>query len=162
MHGADFARIKLDDLQAEFPGIFDSAKYVDGGIGWLPLVRQFAAEALPHDPSLNVHEIKEKFGTMRIWCDTPVLKARLAKGKAEIKSGMTCEVCGAEGWLRRPPPGRWAWWRTLCEEHASPDQASWGQSSRWTAGMMQYQGQWYEYDRETDSMILTESPERFR
>nr|CAD6612664.1 hypothetical protein RKHAN_02508 [Rhizobium sp. Khangiran2] len=162
MHGADFPRIKLDDLQQDYPGVFDRAKYVDVGIGWLPLVRDFITEALLHDPSLEVLEMKEKFGTLRIWSDTDVLEARLAKGKAEIKSGLTCEVCGAEGWLRRPPPGRWAWWRTLCPEHASPDQAAWGQSTRGTAGKMQIDGQWYGYDRETDSMIPIPTPERFR
>ena len=162
MHGADFARIKLDDLQAEFPGIFDSAKYVDVGVGWLPLVRSFVEEALPHDPSLTVLEIKEKWGGARIWCDTPVLEARLAKGKAEAKSALTCEICGAEGWLRRPPPDRRAWWRTLCEEHASPDQASWNQSTRWTAGKMQVDGKWFVYDRESDTMVPIPTRERFR
>lgn len=162
MHSADFPRIKLDDLRQDYPGVFDSAKYVDVGIGWLPLVRDFLCEALPHDPSLEVLEMKEKFGTLRIWCDTPVLEARLAKGKAEVKSGMTCEVCGAEGWLRRPPPGRWAWWRTLCPDHASPDQSEWGQSTRWSAGTMQVDGQWYGYDRETDTMVPIPTPERFR
>ncbi|WP_117191000.1 hypothetical protein [Rhizobium terrae] len=162
MHDPDFPRIKLDDLVADYPGVFDSARYVDVGIGWLGLVRDFVAEALPHDPALVVHEIKEKWGTMRVWCDTDVLAARLAKGKAEAKSGMTCEVCGAEGWLRRPPPGRMAWWRTLCQEHASPDQAAWGQQARWTAGTMQVSGQWYRYDLETDTMIEIETPERFR
>ena len=162
MHSPDFPRIKLDDLQSDYPGVFDAAKYVDVGIGWLGLIRDFVREALPHDPSLAVFEVKEKWGTMRIWSDTPVLAARLAKGKAETKSGMTCEVCGAEGWLRRPPPGRMAWWRTLCPEHASPDQAEWGQQARWTAGQMQYRGQWYEYDREADAMLPVPTPERFR
>jgi hypothetical protein len=162
MLNPDFPRIKLDDLREGFPGIFDTARYVDVGIGWLQLVRNFVAEALPHDPSLNVREIKEKWGTMRIWCDSEVVAARLAQGKAQAKSGMTCEVCGAEGWLRRPPPGRFAWWRTLCPEHASPDQAAWGQQTNWSAGKMQCDGRWYEYDRDTDSMRPIETPERFR
>ncbi|RVL94714.1 hypothetical protein [Sinorhizobium meliloti] len=162
MHSPDFPRIKKDDLVADYPGVFDSARYVDVGIGWLGIVRAFVNEALSHDPSLVVHELKEKWGTLRISADTDVLAARLAKGKAEAKSGMTCEVCGEEGWLRRPPPGRMAWWRTLCSEHASPDQAQWGQQTRWTAGQMQYQGQWYEYDRASDSMLPILTPERFR
>lgn len=162
MHDPDFPRIKKDDLQADFPGVFDAAKYVDVGIGWLPLIRAFVIEALPHDPSLAVHEMKEKWGTLRIWCDTPAVAARLAKGKAEAKSGMYCEVCGSEGWLRRPPPGRYAWWRTLCDAHASQDQIQWGQQTDWKAGMMQVGGQWYQYDRETDSMVPIETPELFR
>ncbi|RVH78103.1 hypothetical protein CN203_11445 [Sinorhizobium meliloti] len=159
----DFPRIKLDDLRTDFPGVFDTARYTDVGIGWLPLIREFVAEALPHDPALCVHEIKEKFGTMRIWCDTPVLGARLAKGKAEFKSSLTCEVCGAPGFLRRPPPSRFAWWRTLCDEHASEDQRSWGTRHQGPLyGMMQIVGDWYRYDEETDSMVPCEPPERFR
>ncbi len=135
----DFPRTQKSDLVAEFPGVFDAALYVDVGIGWLPLVRAFVAEALPHDPSLEVLEIKEKWGSMRIWCDTPVLDARLAKGKAEIKSGMTCEVCGDEGYVRRPPPGRYAWWRRCrCYTHSSLDQKSWPRRERGAlGGMMQ-------------------------
>ncbi len=98
----DFPRIKRDDLRAEFPGVFDTARYVDVGIGWLPLIRDFVSEALPHDPSFTVYEIKEKFGTMRIWCDTDVREAVLAKAKADIKSGLICEVCGSPGYV--PPP----------------------------------------------------------
>lgn len=56
----EFPRIKLDDLVGDFPGVFDAARHVSVGIGWLPLVRTFVGEALPHDPSLSVLEIKEK------------------------------------------------------------------------------------------------------
>ena len=163
MHSPDFPRIKLDDLREDFPGVFDGARYVDVGVGWLPLVRAFVEEALPHDPSLAVLEMKEKWGGLRLWCDTPVLEARLAKGKAEIKSGHVCEVCGADGYVRRPPPGRYAWWRCLCDEHASPDQRSWPRRDVGAlSGQMQVCGQWYQYDRDSDSMIEIETPERFR
>lgn len=163
MHDADFPRIKLDDLQSDFPGVFDAARYVDVGIGWLDLVRDFVTEALPHDPSLEVLELKEKWGGLRIWCDTPVLEARLAKGKAEIKSGLTCEVCGDEGYVRRPPPGRMAWWRCRCYTHSSLDQKSWGARREGPMyGTLQAEGKWWRYDEATDSMIETEAPERFR
>ncbi|MBV2184837.1 MAG: hypothetical protein KUL88_09900 [Rhizobium sp.] len=163
MHDSDFPRIKRDDLVADYPGVFDSARYVDVGVGWLGLVRDFVNEALPHDPSLSILEIKEKLGSMRIWADTDVVAARLAKGKAEIKSGITCEVCGEPGYVRRPPPGRYAWWRCLCDEHASEDQRSWPRRDVGAlTGTMQVGGQWYQYDRATDSMIEIETPERFR
>lgn len=163
MPDADFLRIKRDDLINDFPGVFDTARYVDIGIGWLPLVRDFVAEALPHDPSLVVYEIKEKFGTMRIWCDTEITAARLAKGKAEIKSGSVCEVCGAAGMLRRPPASRFAWWRTLCDEHSSEDQRSWGAARKGPFyGCMQVKGDWYRYDEETDSMVPSEPPAQWR
>lgn len=157
----DFPRIKLESLQAEFPGVFDSARWVDVGIGWLPLVRAFVTEALLHDPSLSVHELKEKWGCMRIWCDTDVLEAVLAKAKAEFKSGHVCEVCGDEGYVRRPPPGKWAWWRCRCYTHSSLDQKSWPPPpQRPMAGMMQTRaGQWYRYDRKRDEMVPSDPPD---
>lgn len=42
----DFPRIKLDDVQHDQPGVFDSARYVD--VGWLPLIREFVEAALKH------------------------------------------------------------------------------------------------------------------
>lgn len=163
MHSADYPRIKRDDLIADYPGVFDTARYVDVGIGWLGLVRDFVSVALPHDLSLTVHELKEKWGSLKIWTDTPVLEAKLARGKAEIKSGLVCEVCGESGYVRRPPPGRMAWWRCRCDEHASEDQRSWPRREHGAlGGTMQVGGQWYRYDEATDSMIETETPERFR
>lgn len=163
MPDADFPRIKKDDLVADFPGVFDSARYLDVGVGWLPLVRDFVAEALPHDPSLCVHELKEKFGTLRIWSDTEIVAARLAKVKAEIKSGSVCEVCGSAGYVRRPPPDRLARWRTLCDEHASEGQRSWGTRHQGPIyGYMQVRDDWYRYDEITDAMVPSEPPARWR
>lgn len=157
----EFPRIKRADLVDDYPGVFDGAKYVDVGIGWLSLVREFVVEALPHDSSLTVLEIKEKFGSMRIWCDTDIREARLAKGKAEIKSGMTCEICGDEGFIRRPPPDRMSWWRCLCDEHASEDQRSWGTRAVGPMyGTMQIVGDWYRYDAKSDSMVPCDPPAR--
>jgi hypothetical protein len=156
----DIPRIKLDDLIADYPGVFESAKHVGVGIGWLPLVRSFLAEAVPHDPSLAVFEMKEKWGVLRICTDTDVLPARLAKAKAEIKSAFLCEVCGADGYIRRPPPdGGWAWWRCVCDEHASPDQRSWPRVERRTDSMMQVSGHWYRYEKDTDAMVPCEPTE---
>jgi hypothetical protein len=159
----DIPRIKKDDLVEDFPGVFEEARYTDVGIGWLGLVRQFVEEALPHDPVLEVIELKEKWGSLRIWAETSVLQARLAKGKAEIKSMFVCEICGQAGFVRRPPPGQYAWWRCLCDEHASDAQRSWPrQDNGRLGGMMQCGGQWFRYDEATDSMVLIETPERFR
>ncbi|UFS81520.1 MULTISPECIES: hypothetical protein [Rhizobium] len=162
MHN-EIPRLKLDDLQSDFPGVFDSAKYVDVGIGWLPLIREFIATALPLDPSLSVMEMKQKWGCLRIWSDTPVIGARLAKVKAEIKSSYVCEVCGEPAFVRRPPPGRYAWWQCLCDEHASPDQRSWGTRLQGPMyGYAQVEGSWYRYDEDADVMVPSEPPARWR
>jgi hypothetical protein len=158
------ARVRLDRLvQRYVTQSLSTCMCCGSGYGRDRSARNIVTEALPHDPSLTVHELKEKFGCMRIWCDTDVTATRLAKAKAEIKSGYVCEVCGANGYVRRPPPdGGYARWRCLCDEHARDDQRSWGTRHRPSDGMMQCDGQWYRYDRETDSMLPSEPPEGFR
>lgn len=157
----DFPTIKLADLQADHPGVFDTAHYVDVGVGWIGLIHDFVAEALPHDACLTVYEIKEKWGGLRIWCDSQVLETRLAKAKAEIKSCSVCEVCGAPGFLRRPLPGLYAWWRTLCDNDASEDQRSWATRTHGPMyGRIQVGDDWYQYDVSTDAMIPSEPPSR--
>lgn len=163
MSDVEFPRIKRDDLIEEHPAVFDASLYTDVGIGWLGLVRDFVTEARPHDPSLEVIELKEKWGSLRIWTDTPVLQAKLARGKAEVKSATVCEVCGEPGYVRRPPPGRMAWWRCRCDEHASDEQRQWPRREYGAlSGMMQVRGQWYRYDEAADMMIETAPPEQFR
>ncbi|MDR6663988.1 hypothetical protein [Rhizobium sp. 1399] len=159
----EFPRLKLDDMQQDFPGVFDVARYVDVGIGWLPIIREFIETALPMDPSLSVFEVKSKWGALRIWSDTPVIGARLAKAKAEIKSTYRCEICGEPGFVRRPPPGRYAWWQCFCDEHASEDQRSWGTRLQGPMyGYEQVEGQWYRYDEDADVMVPSEPPARSR
>lgn len=159
----EIPRLKLDDLKSDFPGVFDSAKYVDVGIGWLPIIREFVEAALPLDPSLEILELKEKWGQLRIWSDTDVHEARIAKAKAQIKSGYVCDVCGNPGFIRKPPHDRHAWWRCLCDEHASPDQRSWGTRPQGPMyGYARLDGQWYRYDADADLMMPSEPPADWR
>lgn len=157
----EIPRIKLSDLQHDYPGVFESAQYVDVGIGWLPIIEEFLMTALPLDPQLAIHELKEKFGGLRIWCDSDVEGVRLAKAKAHLKSIHVCEVCGQPGSVRIPPAGNWAWWRCVCDEHVSDDQRSWPQPpARRLDDMTQVRGAWYRYDRERDELLPCAPPQR--
>lgn len=67
---------------------------------------------------LKVRQIKEKLGGLRFYADIEC-SAEMGEAlatlirKAEEKSYKICEVCGAEGELRRERP----WIRTLCDTH---------------------------------------------
>lgn len=57
----DIPRIKRDDLVSDYPGVFETARHVGVGIGWLGLIRTFVEEALPRDPALCILEVKGKW-----------------------------------------------------------------------------------------------------
>lgn len=59
-------------------------------------------------------QIKEKFGTLRIYMDHADETAYALVDFAEDLSGKICEECGNKG-KNAPRP---SWWKTLCEECA--------------------------------------------
>jgi hypothetical protein len=63
----------------------------------------------------NIQQIKEKFGELRIYLDTPLpnMYAWGVVDFAEEMSRVTCEVCGAPGETITK-----GWHKTLCEQHA--------------------------------------------
>jgi hypothetical protein len=67
----------------------------------------------------TVAQIKEKFGTLRMYCDNVDDYARGVIDMAEALSADTCEVCGGKG---KPVGGRWV--QTLCEECNQPQQTN--------------------------------------
>jgi hypothetical protein len=67
----------------------------------------------------TVAQIKEKFGTLRMYCDNVDDYARGVIDMAETLSGETCEACGGKG---KPVGGRWV--QTLCEECNQPQQTN--------------------------------------
>jgi hypothetical protein len=64
-----------------------------------------------HIPNFEIEQIKEKFGTLRYYCN----EDELVQGMvwfAEYLSSITCERCGKEGNLDRSQ----SWVLTLCEK----------------------------------------------
>jgi hypothetical protein len=82
--------------------------------GWLDLIEQLVAdlEALPGGETLRCRQLKEKFGTLRLYLDGQGKGLQLI-GMAEKVSGETCYVCGAAGTMRRH-----GWILPLCDYHA--------------------------------------------
>lgn len=122
-------------LQKDFPNVFrvEDSDYaypwsekrgrcgVHVDAGWLPLLRRWAEAVdlvFTEHPELYIHQIKEKFGTLRLYTNHEVRSTLLdrATAIAEVESSHTCEVCGADGELRSSR----AWVRTLCDTCAEP------------------------------------------
>jgi len=70
------------------------------------------------DNQIRIEQIKEKFGSLRIYISggPDYIEAMIAK--AEYESKHTCEICGARGKTERI--NDWYW--TLCEEHKKAKQ----------------------------------------
>lgn len=69
----------------------------------------------------EIHQIKEKFGTLRLYVsNVPEKHVALADciiGYYEEQASFTCEYCGRSGSLRASKCARGAhsWWLTLCD-----------------------------------------------
>ena len=83
------------------------------GDGWFGLLLEasLALEALGL-PDLKAAQVKEKFGGLRLYVDGETDEVEAIISRAEERSYVECEECGAAG----KSTGR-GWIRTLCETH---------------------------------------------
>lgn len=94
-------------------------RWVSVDAGWYPLMVATDRQLTRLDPRYRVHQIKEKFGTLRYYCqasgddpDPELLDAMDAiTDAAERASATICERCGRPGILHRSRRG---WVKTLC------------------------------------------------
>lgn len=89
---------------------------IDVGEGWYPVVEEASAaiEKLNQEtPNLEIqaHQIKEKFGGLRIYTNYTNDAVEEIITAAENKASVTCENCGAPAALRDD-----GWLSTLCDE----------------------------------------------
>jgi hypothetical protein len=61
---------------------------------------------------LKVHQVKEKYGTLRFYTNWTSGKIREAIEQAEAKSALICEVCGSPGKIHK---NKSHWYTTLCD-----------------------------------------------
>ncbi|ORB62780.1 hypothetical protein [Mycolicibacterium tusciae] len=82
-------------------------RWIGHDAGWYPIVVALDRRLSAIDPEYVVHQIKEKYGTLRYYCapsaeepSPAVLDAfRAIIGEAERASAITCERCGEPGVL---------------------------------------------------------------
>jgi hypothetical protein len=88
--------------------------------GWQQIVEETDAMLAYLDPEYEIHQVKEKFGTLRFYFGTTfpldTVEHKIMDSivmAAELKSSRTCEVCGKYGETDWNKP----YVRTLCDEH---------------------------------------------
>src|SRR5574337_35061 len=91
--------------------IKDPECYSGIGDGWVPLVDRLFDDLIVLGWDKDLHQIKEKFGFLRIYVGEATPEMRNLIHAAESASSKICEDCGAQGAYR----GNRSWVRTLCD-----------------------------------------------
>jgi NMD protein affecting ribosome stability and mRNA decay len=86
--------------------------YFPVGEGWRPLVEKLVDDITAIDPTIEISQIKEKFGGLRfyVWGATEEIFDLIEK--AEEESYKICENCGT----RENVTTKGGWILTLCDE----------------------------------------------
>jgi len=113
---------KRAELIAKYPRLFSQTQYLAFYDGWLDLVASICYTINSHEKALeqkwreNVdyvvfQQLKEKFGTLRVYYMGGDEYIHGAVRMAENYSSKVCEMCGSSG---RPTKTRWI--KVLCEK----------------------------------------------
>ena len=86
-------------------------RWIQCGPGWYPILVRLEARLREIDPDYQVHQIKEKYGTLRFYWAGNYDAGDPVVDEAEAEAARTCEVCGNPGRLR----ARSYWLRTVCD-----------------------------------------------
>jgi hypothetical protein len=121
---------------ADEKGLRAVAPYSAIGVGWLSIIEELNDNLAAIDLDYEIHQIKEKFGTLRFYAQTSFgcgerwdgdLKQHIVYdeqaharyeqfsaliAEAEKASGTTCEVCGEPGEIRQS-----RWIKVRCDKH---------------------------------------------
>lgn len=114
-------------LMDAFPQLYPAPNHVLGislfgcecDDGWLGILHGLFGALVATGLPIQLQQVKEKFGTLRVYCthDGDDAVAALIDA-AEARSAVTCEICGEPGQLY----GKGGWVKTVCADHA----AAWG------------------------------------
>lgn len=94
-------------------------RWISCGPGWYPLLAETNRKMKYLLPNYEIHQVKEKYGTLRFYwgaeCESSILAEIMydIEYAAENKSASICETCGKYGKIRYG-----GWIRTLCDTHA--------------------------------------------
>jgi hypothetical protein len=111
--------MSVDEIIEKYPRLFPDGHPRCGfhiGAGWLPIVDKLFSDILSLCRSKcirvpEVTQVKEKFGTLRIYVSTNSPAIREMIDEVEAITYEICEDCGAPGRLRGE-----GWARTLCDK----------------------------------------------
>ena len=80
------------------------------GDGWIPIIDRLATDLIAMGWDRDLHQVKEKFGTLRFYIGHSNDEMEKRIDVAEDESAKTCEECGAYGTLKGT-----GWVVTLCD-----------------------------------------------
>jgi hypothetical protein len=108
---------KLEQLQTKYPKAFKNFYGWECMDGWAdiiePIIKEIHAFNEKHDAILMYpSQVKEKFGTLRFYCNGTTDEVDELITKAEKQSAVTCETCGKIGELIAS-----SWLYTACPKH---------------------------------------------
>lgn len=124
-----FSKDWRDELVGSHPMLFGpphiASGYPECGEGWrdlLDIACSRIESAIAHGDSVKLNQVKEKYGTLRIyWTGMVSDPARIlieeAVALATARSACTCEICGSAGSLH----SRGTSLSTQCRQHATGD-----------------------------------------
>ena len=89
---------------------------VECGDGWANIIKEalslIANEAIREQLNTQIHQIKEKFGGLRIYLSSETDYMSGVIRMAEAMAFITCEICGKPGEMT----SRGGWMKTLCKD----------------------------------------------
>ncbi|SHX68689.1 Uncharacterised protein [Mycobacteroides abscessus subsp. abscessus] len=95
-------------------------RWISCDAGWYPIICELDAALAELDPAYELHQVKEKFGTLRFYyraSDQAHADAMHALVReAETRCAATCELCGQPG---TPHTNSRSWMKTLCPSCAA-------------------------------------------
>lgn len=98
--------------------------YDDVGPGWKKLLELLHTDISAVDPAYEVVQVKEKFGSLRVYLVNENDEIEQLLHTALVRSQYICEMCGEPGEV-----GGQYWVKTLCAEHREKD--IFNRTNRW-------------------------------
>lgn len=100
----------------------NSGRIFDIRGGWAPIVAAAIEQILAIEPEVQIRQIKQKIGGLRIYYRSEHYEElRAIVQEAELLCEKTCEECGKRG---EPVHTRRGWIRALCEEHRGDSEST--------------------------------------
>lgn len=99
-----------NQIHKDFPALFSRPMHLEIGDGWYKVLRGLCVDLMAQPKPPKFTQIKEKFGTLRVYLDGYSFHSDRVVRVAEAASAVVCEWCGEPGEMRS---GNWL--ITLCD-----------------------------------------------
>ena len=109
-----------EEMHKKYPEILQTCFDISPPSGWEDIVDQLLKELTLVSKKIEVFQIKEKFGGLRVYLRNPSnftseqgMDVYSLVCAAEKRCSTSCAICGKEGTHQNNK----GWWAVLCDEH---------------------------------------------